>query len=102
MKFIYGTHPLKIIFDSRDKHIENDFVENGWHLIFFNFINAPSNMMRMGTARNMSIVKNSKDYDCTPIHIFINKAAFDITNIKDIKKRCGMNSRMCSQQTQIY
>ena len=86
MKFIYGTHPLKIIFDSRDKHIENDFVENGWHLIFFNFINAPSNTMRMGTARNMSIVKNSKDDDCTPIHIFINKAAFDITNIKDIKE----------------
>ena len=40
----------------------------------------------MGTARNMSIVKNSKDYYCTPIHIFINKAAFDITNIKDIKE----------------
>ena len=86
MKFIYGTHPLKIIFDSRDKHIENGFVENGWHLIFFNFINDPSDMMRMGNARDMSIVKNAKDYDCTPIHILINKAAFDKTNIKDIKE----------------
>ena len=42
--------------------------------------------MRMGTARDMTIVKNSKDYDCTPIHIFINKATFDETNIKDIKE----------------
>ena len=86
VKFIYGTHPLKIIFDYSDKHIENGFVEHGWHLIFFNSINAPSEMMRMGNARGMGIVKNAKDYDCTPIHILINKATFNKTNIKDIKE----------------